>query len=126
MPLSLITSMSAQFIPASDKTLGQIGWVSQGTGFEELDKLAFSLGPGEIGVEFGNHPHFNHMGDPRHKEMTGVPMVDHVIFLGMFEQCCLHIRQIHFLTVGYPLQNSGCIMKGFQKLHFRQGSVYGL
>lgn len=36
-------------IPASDKTLGLIGWVSEGTGFEGLDKMAFTLGPGEIG-----------------------------------------------------------------------------
>ncbi len=36
-------------IPASDKTLGEIGWVTEGTGFPELDKLAFSLAPGELG-----------------------------------------------------------------------------
>jgi parvulin-like peptidyl-prolyl isomerase len=52
-------------IPASDKTLGQIGWVSQGTGFEELDKLAFSLGPGEIGgpVETPNGWHLVQVHD---------------------------------------------------------------
>ena len=31
------------------KTLGQIGWVSEGTGFPELDKETFMLGPNEIG-----------------------------------------------------------------------------
>lgn len=52
-------------IPASDKTLGQIGWVSQGTGFEGLDKLAFSLGPGEIGgpVETPNGWHLVQVHD---------------------------------------------------------------
>jgi len=35
--------------PDADKTLGEIGWVIQGTGFPELDKLTFSLGPDEIG-----------------------------------------------------------------------------
>ena len=52
-------------IPASDKTLGVIGWVSQGTGFEELDKMAFSLGPGEIGgpVETPNGWHLAQVQD---------------------------------------------------------------
>ena len=36
-------------LPGSKKTLGEIGWVSEGTGFAGLDKLTFSLGPGEIG-----------------------------------------------------------------------------
>ena len=31
------------------KTLGQIGWVSEGSGFSELDKETFMLAPGEIG-----------------------------------------------------------------------------
>ena len=52
-------------IPASDKTLGVIGWVSQGTGFEGLDELAFSLGPGEIGgpVETPNGWHIVQVQD---------------------------------------------------------------
>jgi peptidyl-prolyl cis-trans isomerase C len=52
-------------IPASDKTLGQIGWVSQGSGFEGLDELAFSLGPGEIGgpVETPNGWHLVQVHD---------------------------------------------------------------
>lgn len=36
-------------LPGSKKTLGKIGWVTQGTGFPELDELTFSLGPAEIG-----------------------------------------------------------------------------
>ena len=36
-------------LAGADKTLGDIGWVSEGTGFPELDELAFSLGPGKIG-----------------------------------------------------------------------------
>lgn len=36
-------------IPDAAKTLGQIGWVSEGTGFPELDKETFMLGPNEIG-----------------------------------------------------------------------------
>jgi len=36
-------------LPGTKKTLGEIGWVTEGTGFPELDKLTFSLGPGEIG-----------------------------------------------------------------------------
>lgn len=35
--------------PDAAKTLGEIGWVTQGTGFPELDELTFSLGPDEIG-----------------------------------------------------------------------------
>jgi peptidyl-prolyl cis-trans isomerase C len=52
-------------IPASDKTLGQIGWVSQGTGFARLDELTFSLGPGEIGgpVETPNGWHLVQVQD---------------------------------------------------------------
>ncbi|MGB5538834.1 MAG: peptidyl-prolyl cis-trans isomerase [Gammaproteobacteria bacterium] len=52
-------------IPASDKTLGQIGWVSEGTGFKELDALTFSLGPGEIGgsVETPNGWHLVQVQD---------------------------------------------------------------
>lgn len=36
-------------LPGSKKTLGEIGWVTQGTGFPELDELTFWLGPNEIG-----------------------------------------------------------------------------
>ena len=36
-------------IPGSKKTLGEIGWVSEGTGFPGLDELTFSLGPDKIG-----------------------------------------------------------------------------
>jgi peptidyl-prolyl cis-trans isomerase C len=52
-------------IPASEKTLGQIGWVSQGTGFEGLDELTFSLDPGEIGgpVETPNGWHIVQVQD---------------------------------------------------------------
>ena len=35
--------------PYAQQTLGEMGWVTQGTGFPELDKLTFSLGPDEIG-----------------------------------------------------------------------------
>lgn len=36
-------------IPDARKTLGQIGWVTKGSGFPELDKVTFQLEPGEIG-----------------------------------------------------------------------------
>jgi hypothetical protein len=36
-------------MPGSKKTLGEIGWVTEGTGFPGLDELTFSLGPNEIG-----------------------------------------------------------------------------
>ena len=36
-------------LPGSKKTLGEIGWVTQGTGFPELDALTFSLAPNELG-----------------------------------------------------------------------------
>jgi len=35
--------------PNAKRTLGEIGWVSEGTGFPELDKLTFSLEPGTLG-----------------------------------------------------------------------------
>ena len=35
--------------PDANKTLGQIGWVSEGSGFPELDKETFMLEAGEIG-----------------------------------------------------------------------------
>jgi parvulin-like peptidyl-prolyl isomerase len=35
--------------PRAPQTLGEMGWVTKGTGFPELDKLTFSLGPDEIG-----------------------------------------------------------------------------
>jgi parvulin-like peptidyl-prolyl isomerase len=35
--------------PDAARTLGDIGWVKQGSGFPELDDVAFSLGPDEIG-----------------------------------------------------------------------------
>ncbi len=35
--------------PNAKQTLGEMGWVSQGTGFPKLDKLTFSLDPGELG-----------------------------------------------------------------------------
>jgi hypothetical protein len=35
--------------PDADKTLGDIGWVKKGSGFPELDRVTFSLGPDEIG-----------------------------------------------------------------------------
>ncbi len=35
--------------PNAKQTLGEMGWVTQGTGFPELDKLTFSLGPKELG-----------------------------------------------------------------------------
>jgi len=34
--------------PGADKTLGDIGWVKKGTGFPELDRVTFALGPDEI------------------------------------------------------------------------------
>ena len=36
-------------VPDAARTLGQLGWVSEGSGFPELDKEAFMLGPNEIG-----------------------------------------------------------------------------
>jgi parvulin-like peptidyl-prolyl isomerase len=36
-------------IPDSKKTLGQIGWVTEGSGFPELDEVTFLLEAGEIG-----------------------------------------------------------------------------
>ncbi|MCP4811703.1 MAG: hypothetical protein GY888_04270, partial [Planctomycetaceae bacterium] len=35
--------------PNARQTLGEMGWVSQGTGFPELDKLTFSLEPETLG-----------------------------------------------------------------------------
>jgi len=35
--------------PNAKRTLGELGWVSEGTGFPELDKLTFSLEPGTLG-----------------------------------------------------------------------------
>lgn len=35
--------------PRVKQNMGNIGWVEKGSGFPELDKLAFSLGPGEVG-----------------------------------------------------------------------------
>ena len=35
--------------PNAKKDLGEIGWVSEGTGFPELSKMTFSLKPGELG-----------------------------------------------------------------------------
>jgi peptidyl-prolyl cis-trans isomerase C len=35
--------------PNAKRTLGEIGWVSEGTGFPELDKFTFSLEPGKLG-----------------------------------------------------------------------------
>lgn len=34
--------------PDAKQNLGDFGWVTQGTGFPELDKVTFALGPGEI------------------------------------------------------------------------------
>jgi parvulin-like peptidyl-prolyl isomerase len=36
-------------VPDARQTLGEIGWVRQGSGFPELDAVTFSLGPDEIG-----------------------------------------------------------------------------
>lgn len=35
--------------PNAARTLGDIGWVKKGSGFPELDRVTFSLGPDEIG-----------------------------------------------------------------------------
>jgi parvulin-like peptidyl-prolyl isomerase len=35
--------------PNAKKTLGEMGWVEKGTGFPELDALAFSLSPNTVG-----------------------------------------------------------------------------
>lgn len=35
--------------PMAMQTLGDMGWVTRGTGFPELDKLTFSLAPDELG-----------------------------------------------------------------------------
>jgi hypothetical protein len=35
--------------PKAKQTLGEMGWVTMGTGFPELDKVTFSLAPDEIG-----------------------------------------------------------------------------
>ncbi|MEN8207307.1 MAG: peptidylprolyl isomerase, partial [Pseudomonadota bacterium] len=36
-------------VPDAKKTLGQIGWVTEGSGFPELDEVTFLLEAGEIG-----------------------------------------------------------------------------
>ncbi len=36
-------------VPDAAKTLGKIGWVSKGSGFQELDEVTFALAPGEVG-----------------------------------------------------------------------------
>jgi len=36
-------------VPDAAKTLGQIGWVTEGSGFPELDEVTFLLEAGEIG-----------------------------------------------------------------------------
>ena len=36
-------------VPDAEKTLGQIGWVTEGSGFPELDEVTFMLEAGEIG-----------------------------------------------------------------------------
>ena len=41
-------AMEYSIDPNAKKTLGEIGWVSQGTGFPALDEVSFSLGPGEL------------------------------------------------------------------------------
>lgn len=48
--LTMFTA-AAEFSTAPDakKTLGEIGWVAKGSGFEALDKATFALGPDEIG-----------------------------------------------------------------------------
>ena len=35
--------------PGAKQNLGEIGWVSRGKGWPELDEVIFTLGPGEIG-----------------------------------------------------------------------------
>lgn len=35
--------------PRAKETLGEMGWVGQGSGFPELDKMTFALGPDELG-----------------------------------------------------------------------------
>ncbi len=35
--------------PNAKQTLGELGWVAKGTGFRDLDRLTFSLKPGEVG-----------------------------------------------------------------------------
>ena len=35
--------------PDAKKNLGEIGWVAKGSGFDELDKVTFALGPDEVG-----------------------------------------------------------------------------
>jgi peptidyl-prolyl cis-trans isomerase C len=42
-------AMEHSIDPNAKQTLGEIGWVAKDSGFPELDKLTFSLGPDEIG-----------------------------------------------------------------------------
>jgi len=75
-------------LPGAKKTLGEIGWVTQGTGFPELDELTFSLGPNEIGgpVETPNGWHlvkvqdldeavYDDIDDQRTRHMTRRMMI---------------------------------------------------
>lgn len=42
-------AMEYSIHPEAKQNLGDFGWVTQGTGFPELDKFTFSLGPDELG-----------------------------------------------------------------------------
>jgi peptidyl-prolyl cis-trans isomerase C len=42
-------AMNHSIDPSAKRTLGEIGWVEQGTGFPELDELTFFLEPGVLG-----------------------------------------------------------------------------
>jgi hypothetical protein len=71
-------------LPGSKKTLGEIGWVTQGTGFAELDELTFSLGPNEIGgpVETPNGWH-----------LVKVQDVDEAVYADIDEQRTRHMTR---------------------------------
>jgi hypothetical protein len=71
-------------LPGSKKTLGEIGWVTQGTGFPELDELTFSLGPNEIGgpVETPNGWH-----------LVKVQDVDEAVYADIDDQRTRHMTR---------------------------------
>src|SRR5271157_1216176 len=82
------------------------------------DLLPFHFQPDSI-LQISNYSDLKNMFDTLQKEMARQTMINDVILLYTFEKCCFEESQVAFFSVGEASQNRRCIMKGPDKLYFR-------
>jgi parvulin-like peptidyl-prolyl isomerase len=123
--------------PDAKRTLGDVGWVSQGTGFDELDDLTFNLEPDAIGgpVESPAGWHLVKVldvNDAQNQNFDDPQTRKHTLRLYMknkFNDYVVDLRQNHFEVAVYDdeltrqFQKQADFIAELNKKAVQQGSV---